>query len=139
MIITCLLLFWKAPNSKWKGLVQVRYNKSLANFACSSSSEEYWSAVVFVRTSGKCSLVWPSELIKNYHLQLRLNLSAAMKYMKWVRDSWFHFNIFDNNLWWCGGHGHHVHHSIPPLFLFSCLLLLHRERHTPCRTKVEIH
>ena len=45
---------------KLKSSVLVQDNESLANFACSSSTEEYWPSVVFVRTSIKCSLVWPS-------------------------------------------------------------------------------
>ena len=59
-IITHLVLFLKVPNLKLKSSVQVQYNESLANFACSSSTEEYWPSVVFVRASVKCSLVWPS-------------------------------------------------------------------------------
>ena len=70
MIITRVFLFWKAPTLKLKSLVQVQYNESLANFACSSSTEEYWPSVFFVRTSGKCSLVWPSGLGRSYYLWL---------------------------------------------------------------------
>ena len=86
LVLTCLVLFlvhyfhWndhnpcifvlKGTNFKLKSLVQVQYNESLANFACSSSTEEYWPSVVFVRTSGKCSLVWPSGLGRSYYLWL---------------------------------------------------------------------
>ena len=48
-------------------------NESLANFACSSSTEEYWPSVIFVRASGKCSLVWPSGLDSKKHTQYVLN------------------------------------------------------------------
>ena len=86
VVLTCLVLFlvhyfhWndhspcifvlKGTDFKLKSLVQVQYNESLANFACSSSTEEYWPSVVFVRTSGKCSLVWPSGLGRSYYLWL---------------------------------------------------------------------
>ena len=61
MIITRVFLFWKAPTLKLKSLVQVQYNKSLANFACSSSTDEYWPLFVFEKV-----LVFPySELVRS--------------------------------------------------------------------------
>ena len=79
----------------------------------------------FERTAGKCSLTWHSGLVRNCYLQLELNLSHAMTFIKWIRYSWFHFNIFNKNSKWHGSHGHHIH---PPghflLFLFLLLLFL---------------
>ena len=114
-----------------------------------SSTKENWPSVALVRTAGKCSLTWHSGLVGNCYLQLWLNLLAAMTFIKWIRDSWFHLNTFNKNSKVHGGHGHHV--SPPPgffllllflfllsLFLPLLLLLLllhhHRERHTPCRS-----
>ena len=73
MIITHVFLFWKAPNLKLKSLVQVQYNKSLANFACSSSTDEYWPLFVFEKV-----LVFPySELVRSndHHKPYNINPS----------------------------------------------------------------
>ena len=73
-----------------------------------SSTKENWPSVALVRTSGKCSLTWHSGLVGNCYLQLWLKLPAAMTFIKWIRDSWFHFNTFNKNSKWRGGHGHHI-------------------------------
>ena len=99
----------------------------------------------FERTAGKCSLTWHSGLVRNCYLQLGLNLSHAMTFIKWIRYSWFHFNIFNKNSKWHGSHGHHIHppgHFLLFLFLFLLLLFLyvfHRERHTPCKSGLSLH
>ena len=103
-IITHVFLFWKVPNLKLKSSVQVQDNESLANFAYSSSTEEYWPSVVFVRASVKCSLVWPSGWLEFIICSYR-GIHLLWWQLKWTRDSWFHFDILKKNLRWCGGHG----------------------------------
>ena len=121
----------------------MQYSKPLANITYSCSTEEYWSSVVFVRTSGKSSPLQPSGWVRSYYLQLKGNSSAAMTVIKWLRDSWFHFDVLNKNLRWRGGHGHHVHRPghchHAPLFLLPCLLLFCRERHTPCKSGLSLH
>ena len=87
------ILFRKVPNLKLKSSVQVQYNESLANFACSSSTEEYWPSVVFVRASVKCSLVWPSGWLEVMICSYR-GIHLLRWQLKWTRESWFHFDFF---------------------------------------------
>ena len=50
-----------------------------------------------------------------------------MTFITWLRESWFYFNIFNNNLRWHDGHGHHTHcpgqcHHAPLFLLFGLSL-----------------
>ena len=120
-IITHVFLFWKVPNLKLKSSVQVQDNESLANFACSSSTEEYWPSVVFVRTSIKCSLVWPSGWLEVMNCSYR-GIHLLQWQLKWTRDSWFHFDIKKKKfklMWWTWPSGR-------------------GERHTPCRSGLSL-
>ena len=62
------------------------------------------SAIVFVRASLKCSLVWPSGWLEVMICSYR-GIHLLWWQLKWTRGSWFHFDILKKNLRWCCGHG----------------------------------